>query len=157
VSGLIRGRAGYAASHWRYFYSVIVYVTCIPGILAVVLTAYALFFTRENLLDVNLIVYFAPIVSMAVTLAIVSRYTDYDDIPGFDRLSGLMVILAATFVIILFIQKTRIWIFFGASLFWLLILGVALFFILKAGSRRLFGNQRRPDYTKNIRRSLKKR
>jgi hypothetical protein len=155
--GLVHGKGRAVESPWRYVYSAIVYIACVPGIMAAVLTAYALFFTRENLLDVNLIVYFAPIVSMAVTLAVVSRTTEFDDIPGFDRLSGLMVVLAVTFIVLLLIQKTRIWVFFGASLLWLVIIGVVLFFILKAGSRRLLGDPRRPDYTRSIKRSLNKR
>ena len=56
------------------------------GLFAAVITAYGLFFTRTNLLEVNLLVYALPIVSMAFTLLAVRRNVEFESIPGFDRL-----------------------------------------------------------------------
>ena len=81
-----------------------------------VLTAYALFFTKENLLDVSIVVYLLPIVSMVVTLVLIRKNVSFEDVPGFERLSGLMVMIACSFAIALVIQKTRIWIVFGGSI-----------------------------------------
>jgi len=78
-----------------------------------VLTAYALFFTKENLLDVSIVVYLLPIISMVVTLVLIRKNVSFEDVPGFERLSGLMVMIACSFAIALVIQKTRIWIIFG--------------------------------------------
>ena len=49
--GRLHGRGGGAASPWRYAYALLVYVICIPGVGAAVVTGYTLFFTHENLLD----------------------------------------------------------------------------------------------------------
>jgi hypothetical protein len=147
VSGLMRfahgqGRGG--LSPWKYLYSVMIYLSCVPGILAAILTGYALFFTKENLLDVNLVIYMLPIVSMAVTLIIIAKSVSFDDIPGFDRISGLMVLLAITFVLVLAIQKTRIWLLFGGSIYTLIGLVVGLYALLKWGAYMLFRRKDEP-------------
>lgn len=123
---------------WRNLYSVLVYAACIPGIMAAVLTAYSLFFTRTNLLQVNILVYLLPIVVMIATLALIGRKVDFDSIPGFDRLSGLMLVLAISFAVALFIVKSRIWLFFGSSIMTLLLVAIAAFFLLRWGGSKLF-------------------
>lgn len=149
VSGLMgfaHGRGQGSLSPWKYCYSVLVHLTCIPGILACIVTGYALFFTRENLLDANLIVYILPIVSMAVTLVLIRRNVTFDDIPGFDRITGLMLLLAITFVIVLGMQRTRIWLVFGSSIFTLLALMVVLFLLLKWAAYLIFRRKRGPRF-----------
>lgn len=141
--GLIHGKGRGRFSPWKYFYAIIVYLACVPGIFSAVITAYTLFFTRENLLDVNLLVYFLPVISMIVTLVLISRNVSFDDVPGFDRLWGLMVLIASTFVIALAIQKTRLWVFFGGSLLTLVLFMVGLFLLLKLGGHMLFRRKRR--------------
>ncbi|NNF65951.1 MAG: hypothetical protein HKM98_00415 [Gammaproteobacteria bacterium] len=134
-----RASAGDATeAPWKTFYSVLVYAACVPGILASVLTAYSLFFTRANLLQVNVLIYILPIVVMIVTLALIGRKVDFALIPGFNRLSGLMIILAISFAVALFIVKTRIWLLFGSSMMTLVLVAVAAFFVLRWGGSRLF-------------------
>lgn len=133
-----------AGNRLRYVYSVLVYVACIPGIFAAVLTAYALFFTSKNLLDVNVLVYLLPLIAMGVTLVFVRKAVKLDDVPGFDRLSGLMVMLAMTFALVLGIQKTRIWVVFFGSLPMLIGLVVGIFALLKWGSYMFFRSRDEP-------------
>ncbi len=120
-----------------YFYSVLVYMVCIPGIISSVLIAYTLFFTHGNLLQVNVLVYFVPIMAMIVTLAIIKRKTAFKRLPGFDHLAGLMIVIGITFAILLMIYKTRIFIGFFSSVFSLLLFGVFLFIVLKIGLKKL--------------------
>ena len=137
-----RGRGG--AGLWKYLYAVLVYLACVPGMFAGVLTAYTLFFSRENLLDTNLLVYFLPIVSMIVTLVLIRQNVAFDEVPGFDRLSGLMMMVGCSFAIALAIQKTRIWIFFGGSIERLFILAAGIFGLLKWGAYMLFRRRDEP-------------
>ena len=137
-----RGRGG--AGLWKYLYGVIVYLACVPGMFAGVLTAYTLFFSRENLLDTNLLVYFLPIVSLIVTLVLIRKNVAFDEVPGFDRLSGLMVMVGCSFAIALAIQKTSIWIVFGGSIERLFILAAAIFGLLKWGAYMLFRRRDEP-------------
>ena len=127
---------------WKYVYSVLVYVACVPGMLGLMTTAYVLLFTRENLLDMNMLVTLAPAASMALTLLIASRNVRFRPLPGFGRLSGLILMITLTFLIVFALSRTRVWLFFGGSM--LMLLGVALvvFLLLTWGARLAFGRRR---------------
>ncbi len=124
---------------WKYVYSVFIYLTCIPGMFAVVLTGYTLFFLHENLMRVNMLPYFLPILSMVTTLAAIKKTVDFDEIPGFNRILGLMILLGASFLIAFTFDRLRLWIVFRGSMVSLLILSVLLFVLLKWGMHKLFG------------------
>jgi hypothetical protein len=142
--GRVHARGQGGALPWSYFYAVLVYVACVPGMFASVLTGYTLFFSRENLLDTSLLVYFLPIVSMIVTLVLIRKNVAFDEVPGFDRLSGLMVMVGCSFAIALAIQRTRIWIMFGGSIERLFILAAGIFGLLKWGAYMLFRRHDEP-------------
>ena len=131
-----RGQGG--LSPWKYFSAALIYLTCVPGMFAGVITAYSLFFSRENLLDANLLVYFLPILSMVATLVLIRKNVPFDQVPGFDRLSGLMAMVGCSFAVALVIQKTNVWIFFGGSIEKLFILAAGVFALLKWGTYMLF-------------------
>ena len=129
---------------WKYLYAGLVYLVCVPGIFAAVITAYLLFFIRGNLLEVNPLVHFLPIVAMLVTLVFIRQRVTFDEVPGFHRLSGLMTMVACTFAIALAIQKTHIFLFFGGSIERLLALAIGVFALLKWGSHMLFRTRNEP-------------
>jgi len=131
-----RGQGGLAP--WNYFSAVLVYLTCVPGMFAAVITGYSLFFSRENLLDANVIVYALPILSMVATLIFIGRDVPFAEVPGFDRLSGLMTMVGCSFAIALTIQKTNIFLLFGGSIGTLFILAAGVFALLKWGTFMLF-------------------
>jgi hypothetical protein len=134
----LHGPANGGVAPWKYAYSVLVYLACVPGMFSSVLTAYALFFRNENLLDANLLVYVLPIVSMILTLVFVSKNVGFDAVPGFDRLSGLMITIACSFGLALAVHKTRIFVGFFGSIDRLFLLAGAIFALLKWGSYMLF-------------------
>lgn len=116
---------------WKYFYSVLVYAACIPGLGALLLTLYQVIFLRESVLDVNAVVYLLPIVTSIVALGIMSRRVDFTDLPGFGRLSGLMVMVGLSFLAVFVLDRTRIWLFFGGGIRSLIILGAFAFALFK--------------------------
>lgn len=124
---------------WRRAYTALVYSACVPGTFSAALVAYTLFFTKENLLDVSIAVYFAPIVQMAVSLAIMRRNVDFEQVPGFDKVWGLMGLLGTTFLSVLFLQQTRIVMLFHGSFLALAGFAAVLFFVLRASARALLG------------------
>jgi len=147
LAGQTHGRGQGGVAPWKYLYSGLVYLVCVPGMFAGVITAYTLFFSHENLLDANLLVYFLPLAAMVATLVLIRKNVSFAEVPGFDRLSGLMVMVACSFVIALVIQKTRIFVFFGGSIEILFLLAAGVFALLKWGTYMLF---RRPDEPKEL-------
>ncbi len=125
-------------SPWKYIYSALIYLTCVPGIFATLLVAYNLFFGHKSLLDVNLFVYFLPIFSMIGTLLILSRKIHLDEIPGFDKISGLVFMITAASITIFILDKMRILVFFYGSIWYLIGLFVVLLVIFRVGFKRLF-------------------
>jgi hypothetical protein len=137
LAGRVHGPGGGARAPWRQVYALLVYAACVPGMLAAVLTAYAMFFTQTNLLQVDLLVYLLPLASMGATLFLVGRYTRFDDVPGFDRLTGLMTMIAVSFGVALAVAKSRLWVVFGGSIFLLFAIAAFAFGLIKWGAWKL--------------------
>ena len=140
----LHGPARGATTAWKYCYSLLVYVACVPGMFSSVLTAYAMFFRTEDLMNVNLLVYVLPIVSMIVTLVFVSKQVGFDAVPGFDRLSGLMITIACSFGLALAVHKTRIFVGFFGSINRLFLLAASIFALMKWGAYMLFRRKDEP-------------
>jgi hypothetical protein len=81
---------------------------------------------------------------MAVSLIVIRKRVSFDDVPGFDRLSGLMVLLACSFGLALALHKTRIFLGFFGSVEMLFVLAAGIFALLKWGAYMLFRSSREP-------------
>ena len=124
------------------FLSIPVFVSVIPGTCCALAVAYLIFIAHVNILrELDLVLGVGPIVCMIATLIAISKIMPFDDIPGFDRLSGLIMTVAVSFVIILIVVKTRILIGFFASIKVLIALFFVLFLFLHIGISRLTGKE----------------
>ncbi len=139
LAGLLHGPGRGGQAPWKHLYAGIVYATCLPGTFSASLIAYSALFTRENLLDASLLAYFAPIAAMVLCLFLARRNVDFDEVPGFDKIWGLLGVLAVSFTFALAIEKTRILIIFGGSLWVLVASAAALFVVFRWSLRRLLG------------------
>ncbi|UCH97184.1 MAG: hypothetical protein JSV88_10130 [Candidatus Aminicenantes bacterium] len=137
LGGLIQGNKKCKESKTRYLYSVLIYLSCIPGMFSVVLTAYSLFFLKANLLKVNLLIYILPIISMVATLAIIKRKNSFDDIPGFERILGLMLMIGISFAVAFVIHRTFVFIGFIGRLTGLLVVALVVFILLKIAADKI--------------------
>lgn len=126
----------------KYIYSILIYLSCLPGIFSSVLTVYAMIFVEINLLTINILIYFLPIISMIATLVIIKRKILFNDIPGFGRLSALILLLLAIFIILFILHKLRILLIFSGPFFILIIGGIILYLLLRRSWSRLFGKKR---------------
>ncbi len=143
VIGLMHEPGAGGVSPWKYLHSLLVYIACVPGMFAVVLTVYALFFRNESLLRVNLLVYFLPIVSMAATLLLTRRAVrSFDEVPGFGRLWGFMVMLGVSLGIAFALHRMHFGIFFLGPLAQLAVIAAAVFALLQYAAGRIQG---KPD------------
>ncbi len=130
---------------WGYIYSTIIYLVAIPGIFALTLCIYQFLFKRDfDFTQVNVFVYFLPIISMVATFLILRRVVELDKIPGYDKLSGLLMTIAATivfmFILDFIIDKTKIYAFVFIKAPFTILLGifVVLFFLFRFGMKKLF-------------------
>lgn len=140
--GLMHDRSRSSRSPWKFVYSTLIYAACIPGVFAAVIVAYTFLFTRESLLKLDLVVTFLPIVSMVATLVVIARRVDLDRLPGFERLWGLITLLAISFVIALILDRLRVWVIFGGGMLSLAVVAAILYLILRAASRAVVGRAR---------------
>ena len=129
-------------SPWKYIYAVLIYLAAIPGIFAVTLSVYLFLFERRSILDTDLYIQVAPVMSMATTLLLIRKNVDLDWIPGFDRLSGLITMIAAAMVIMWLVDRTHLVVFSYLRFEYALIIFVLLFLIIRYSWGRFISGKR---------------
>ncbi len=120
-----------------YLYGILVYAVTIPGLLSLILVLYSFFFLKTNLLQLDLITYFVPLIAMIVTLIIINKTISMSGIPGFGKLSGLFILIMITFVITYILQRMFFGVFFVGNFQYLIIFFLALLFGLKIAWDRI--------------------
>jgi hypothetical protein len=83
---------------------------------------------------------------MGLVFGIIGKHANFDDLPGFGRLTGLMLLIAIVSCVTLAIYKLRIFVGFFASIETLVGIAVAVFVLFKVGLARLSGKSKRGAY-----------
>lgn len=108
-TALLAGIFGKGEGHlspWKYLYAILIYLVCVPGIFAAALAVYLFLFERGgSVFNVNLLTQVLPVASMILTLGIIRHSASFDYIPGFDKLSSLMLMIAAVFVLMYILDR----------------------------------------------------
>lgn len=125
-------------SPWRYVYSVLVYLTCIPGILAFSLAVYLFVFQRGDILNTDLTIQVLPILSMLLTLWLVRRNVDFKDIPWFDNISRMITIIFIAMIFMFLVDKIHIYSFTYVPLWQIVLIFVILVLLVRYAWARLF-------------------
>lgn len=133
----ILGRGEGHLSPWRYLYSALLYLACIPGIFALTLSVYYFLFERIPILQTNVYTQILPVVSMLLTIFIIRKNVDLDEVPGFDKLSGLIMIIVSALAIMWFIDRTRIWVLTYVPFQWVILMFIGLLIVIRFGWSRL--------------------
>lgn len=126
---------------WKELYTILVYLTCIPGIFAVTLNVYLFLFERQPVFDTNIFTQILPIVSMIITLWLVRKNVSFDDIPGFDKIGGLIMIISALIIFMWILEKTHILAITVVPFSYFIILFVALLVFSRFGWKKMFSKQ----------------
>ncbi|MEM9526928.1 MAG: hypothetical protein AAGA31_09985 [Bacteroidota bacterium] len=122
---------------WNYLYSTLVYLVAVPAILSVAYSVYKWLFERASILDANLMLQVLPIVSMFLTFFIIKRQVRVEDLPGFGRLGGLVMMISAAIIIMWFIDRVRIVVFSYMPIQYLLLIFLVLLAFIRFGWRRV--------------------
>lgn len=134
----ILGKGEGDLSPWSYLYSTLVYLASLPGIFAITLNIYLFLFERQSIMDANIYTQILPILVMCLTLWIIKRNVSYVEIPGFNRLSGLMTIIIAILTIMWILEKTHIIVFTYMPFHYVLLLLLALFVLIRIGLKNVW-------------------
>lgn len=127
-------------SPWKYLYSFLIYGACIPGIFAISLNVYLFLFERQSILDANLYTQILPIIVMFFTLWFISKNVDLDQIPGFDKLGGLMIMIGAILSMMWVLDRTHI-IAITFMPFWVvLVMIVAMLIAVRYGFKTFYSS-----------------
>ena len=75
---------------------------------------------------------------MIATLMIIRRNVDFDAIPGFEKLSGLMTMISATLIIMWFVDRTHIVVFSYLRFEVVVLIFIGLLLVIRFGWSRFF-------------------
>ena len=118
---------------WSFLYAVLIYLVCIPGIFAFALSIYQFLFDRRSIMDTDVLSQILPALSMVATLLIIRQNVSFDAIPGFGKLSGLVMMIIATFAFMWFLDRTHIYVMTYLPFWQVILLFVVLFLIIRWG------------------------
>jgi len=139
LAGLLGKNEGHLPP-WNYFYTFLIYLICIPGIFSVTLNVYLFLFERRSIFDFNIYTQILPFFSMFLTLWLIRRnVVSFDYIPGFQKLSGLVLMIFATIALMWIVDRTRIVVFSYLKFEYVLVIFALLLVLLLWGWRKLFG------------------
>ena len=126
---------------WNVIYSLLVYAVSIPGIFAICLSVYQFLFERKSILDMNLVIQVLPVLLMVVCLYLIKLSVNLRLLPGFGKLSSLLLTIALVFMFMFVIDRTRliIGIFSYMPIYQVVLLFTGLFLLFRFGLRRLLG------------------
>lgn len=127
-------------SPWNYLYSTLIYLVSIPGIFAVTLNIYLFLFERRSIMETDLYTQILPIVSMIATLLLIKRNVNLDHVPGFDKLSGLIMMITTILAIMWIVDRTRILVFSYIPFVYVLLIFGALLLVFRFGWKKLVGS-----------------
>lgn len=122
---------------WNYLYSTLVYLVAVPAILSVAYSVYKWLFERGSIMDANLLLQVLPVASMLLTFFLVKRQVRIESLPGFSRLSGLVLMISGALAIMWFMGKVRIIVFSYMPIHYLLIIFLVLLVVIRYGWRRI--------------------
>ena len=139
-TALLAGYMGKGEGHlspWKYLYSTLIYLVCIPGVFAITLSVYVFLFERRSIFQTHIYTQILPILSMIATLLLIRRNVSLDQVPGFDRITGFIAVVAAVFAVLWVLDKTHIWVVSFLPFWQGMLIFAGLFLVVKWGWGRV--------------------
>ena len=137
LAGVLGKEEGHL-SPWKYLYSTIIFLVCVPGLFAITLNIYMFLFERRSIMDSNLYTQVLPVFLMLFTLWIISRNVKFEEIPGFNKISGLVMIIAAVLLVMWIMEKTHIIAITFMPFYYVFIIFGVLFLAIRFGMKKMW-------------------
>ena len=144
LTALLAGWMGRGEGHitpWKQLYSVLIYLVCVPGIFAVTLSVYLFLFERRSIFDTDIYTQVLPIFSMVGTLLIIRKNVDFDQIPGFGKIWGLIWMIAAVLVLMWFVDRTHIYAISFLPFQYVFLIFIAMLLLIRFGWSKMFAKK----------------
>ncbi len=142
LTAFIAGMLGKGSGHespWKFLYTVLVYMACIPGIFSATLTIYLIVVEKQSVLDIHLFTQILPIVGMVFTLWVIRKNVAFDDIPGFDKLHGLILFLGVLISFLWILEKLRILVITYIPIGYFLLVFIIMLIVMRYGWKKMAG------------------
>ncbi len=138
LAGFMKGNDEGHAAPWRYMYSTLIYLACVPGVFAVTLSIYFFLFERRSILQTDVYTQILPVASMLATLFIIRKSVNLSYIPGFEKMGGLIMMISAALGMMWFIDRTRIFAFIHVPFQAVIVIFVVLLVVIRVGWTQMF-------------------
>lgn len=141
LTALLAGIFGRGEGHlspWKYLYSLLVYLATVPGIFALTLNIYFFLFERRPVMETNIYTQILPIVVMLLTLWLIKRNVPFDLIPGFDKISGLIMVTFAILGAMWLLDRLHIFAITIMPFQYVIIFLVVVFIVVRFGMKKMF-------------------
>ncbi len=124
---------------WNYIYSVLIYLVMIPGIFALFFSVYLFLFERRSIMDTNLYIQVFPLLLMLVSIWLIRRNVDLRDLPGFGKLSGLIMTISLVIILMWIVDRTHFAIvaFTYMPIQYVILFFLGLLLLIRFGFKRL--------------------
>ena len=139
LTAILAGVLGKGEGHlnpWKYLYSGVIYLVSIPGIFAVTLNIYLFLFERRSVMDANIYTQVLPIILMFITFWIISKNVSFDEIPGFQKISGLIMVIVGVLFIMWILEKTHIIAITFMPFYYVVLIFIVLFLVIRYGLKK---------------------
>jgi hypothetical protein len=122
---------------WNLLYAIIIYLVCIPGIFAITLSVYFFLFEKRSIMDTELLLQVLPVLMMFLTLYVIRKNVDLNYIPGFDKLSSLMLIITVLLCLMWVVDRTHLYAISFVPFYYVVILLVGGIFALRMAMKKM--------------------
>jgi len=141
ITALIASFLGKGEGHlspWKYLYSTLIYMVCVPGILAITLSVSFFLFENHSVLETDIYTQILPVISMVATLLLIRKNVELERIPGFGKMSGLIMMILTTLFVMWILDKTRIFVFSSIPFQYVILMFIGLLLIFRIGWSQIF-------------------
>lgn len=88
-------------------------------------------------METNIFTQVLPILSMILTLVLIRKQVSFDQVPGFDKISGLITILAVLIGVMWILDRTHIYSITIIPFYVVVLILIGGFLLIRAGFKKL--------------------
>ncbi len=124
-------------SPWKEFFMIIIFAVMIPGLFALFFNLYMFLFENNSILNYDIFIQILPVISMIATILIIRKYVSFNEIPGFDKISGLIIVISGLIFFLWVVDRFRIIAFTYMPIQYFLIIFILLIIAINWGLKKL--------------------